>query len=119
MADSSFPIVQKMESIHDPGNWPYIKLVDLGDGTYGFGVREFSGSNGIPVAVTVTASPFTWVNDLGGPAIAYVTGGTVSLAQTIIGALTTTLTGGAYLVPAGASLKLTYLVAPTLNVVRL
>lgn len=68
-----------------------------------------------PVAqtsITVTASPFSWTNNMGYPVIVMVSGGTVS-AISVDGKTVASATDRQAVVPHGKSLGVVYTVAPT------
>lgn len=108
-------------------------LTDAYSVTIGSGIQELSDNRGVVAGVevipeyvgtstpSVGASPWTWTNNTGAPALAYVSGGAVSaIAVTVSGgsALTVaTATGANVLVGRGQSLVVTYSSAPTVRIV--
>jgi hypothetical protein len=92
-------------------NGGYTRLVD--NMNYGTGLNH----DAVPSKFTITvgASPFTYTNTTGNDVIVVAFGGTVS-AFTFAnqGGSTAIPFGGSYVVPSGASLSVTYSVAPTM-----
>lgn len=78
--------------------------------------------NGTPygaiATITVGASPFTWANPESVPVMVYVSLGTVTDISVVpdgITSLATGLLGGQYHLNPGQSIKVTYVVAPTMK----
>lgn len=78
-------------------------------------------STAVPVAITPTGSPFTFANPVAGPIQVIVSGGTVTAINMVIDGVDylAGLIAGVFVVRAGASIKVTYAVAPTMTYVRL
>lgn len=74
-----------------------------------------------PTAVTLGASPFTWTNTTDGPAQVIVSGGTVTAINLVVGGVDylAGVLAGVFTARAGAGIKVTYTVAPTMTYVRL
>jgi hypothetical protein len=74
-----------------------------------------------PISVTVTGSPFTWLNNTGVPVSMDIQGGTLTLIeQDASGSFVQQFTSlnvaavrGNFIIPAGTSIRITYSVAPT------
>jgi hypothetical protein len=78
-------------------------------------IRDCPGYNAAgPVSITVGASPFSYTNTTGADVLVRVSGGTVSNIS-MDGATIATATNGQFLVPAGATLVVTYSAAPTMT----
>jgi hypothetical protein len=87
----------------------------------GFSPVVSLNSTATPVAITPTGSPFTFANPVAGPIQVIISGGTVSAINLVVNSVDylVGLLAGAITVRAGASIKVTYAVAPTMTYVRL
>lgn len=87
----------------------------------GFSTVVPVNSTATPTAITPTGSPFTWANPVSGPVQVVISGGTVTAINLVVGGVDylVGLIAGAVTVRAGASIKVTYVVAPTMTYVRL
>lgn len=87
----------------------------------GFSTVLNLNSTSAPVAITPTGSPFTFANPTAGPIVVLVSGGTVTAINLVVDGVDylVGLVAGSVVVRAGASIKVTYAVAPTMTYVRL
>lgn len=87
----------------------------------GFSTVLNLNSTAAPVAITPTGSPFTFANPTSGPIVVIVSGGTVTAINLVVDGVDYLVgqVAGLFVVRAGASLKVTYSVAPTMTYVRL
>lgn len=71
--------------------------------------------------ITVGASPYTWTNTTGNRVVVYVSGGTVTTINAVVAAadVLVGLLAGSVTVRPGDGVKVTYVVAPTMNYVTL
>lgn len=87
----------------------------------GFSTVVNLNSTATPVVITPTGSPFAWANPTTGPVLVIVSGGTVTAINLVVDGVDylVGLVAGAFVVRAGASIKVAYAVAPTMTYVRL
>lgn len=90
-------------------------LSNASTGTHNL-IRDNAGYNPIgQTLVTVTASPFSWTNITGAAVVVCIGGGTVSNIAIGGGLVMASATNTSVVVPPGATLVVTYTVAPTFN----
>lgn len=78
------------------------------------------GSSGVPIAQTVSASPYTMQNTWGHGILAVVQGGTVTTIQYSVDGSTWLLVGllaGLFYMRPGDYLRVSYVLAPTVTVI--
>lgn len=87
----------------------------------GFSPVVSLNSTAAPVAIVPSGSPFTFANPVAGPIQVIVSGGTVTAINLVVGGVDylAGVLAGVFTVRAGASIKVTYAVAPTMTYVRL
>lgn len=87
----------------------------------GFSPIVSLNSSAAPAAIVPSGSPFTFANPVAGPIQVIVSGGTVTAINLIINGVDylVGLVAGAFVVRAGASIKVTYAVAPIMTYLKL
>lgn len=91
-------------------------ILALSDGGTGLNkvIQQNLASNPFPLtSIAVGASPFSYVNNIGGPAIVLITGGTIS-SITIQG-VAVPIGAGQFTVPQARTITVTYSVLPTMQ----